>query len=307
MLGDVMNQKRELFYFEWVMYDNCNLNCTYCVNIGEYSQKPKDKMLYAPGKEIEIANKIYELSGYADHVHVNLSGGEPLLSKHFIEVLSILSKVKNISINLITNLKKIHEIADYVVQITPNINIEGSLHVHFRSDLEMDQLIHFLNSYKQRLKINLSQVNHDLSDNDRKKIERIKEQTGMTVWMQTFIPPWTESGRVDNAQEISDISFVSSLGKRCCLGYSHFLLLPDGTFYYDLWCIDRDKKQRGNFIELEQVNFNKYIVDDMKKCPKTSCGCNYNTLQYTAYSAACLRLGYPEEEVFGPNNLKQIE
>jgi organic radical activating enzyme len=178
MLGDVMNQKRELFYFEWVMYDNCNLNCTYCVNIGEYSQKPKDKMLYAPGKEIEIAKKIYQLSGYADHVHVNLSGGEPLLSKHFIEVLSILSKVKNISINLITNLKKIHEIADYVVQITPNINIEGSLHVHFRSDLEMDQLIHFLNSYKQRLKINLSQVNHDLSDNDRKKLKGSRSRLG---------------------------------------------------------------------------------------------------------------------------------
>jgi organic radical activating enzyme len=294
-------QKREFFFFEWVVIDNCNLNCSYCVNKGVFSQKQKDKMVYVPGREIDIALKIVELSRKAERVHVNLTGGEPLLSDHFADVLSILASAGNVTVQLITNLKRIEKYADDIVRAFPSLNILGSLHVHFRSDHEIERLIAFVNFYKDRLHINLSQVNHDLSDEERKRVTRISNQTGLPVTFQTFIPPWTEAGKVKNEKEIMESNFGTSRGKRCCLGYSHFFLFPDGTFHYDLWC-NGTTCRKGNFLSIAPENFDDFILNDMKKCLKNSCGCNYNLFNYAEYLAACQRLGYPNQEIFSPQN-----
>jgi len=296
---------RELILFEWVVVDNCNLNCSYCVNKGEYSQKSKAEMMYVAGREIDIAKKIVELSSNADHVVVNLTGGDPLLSNYFVDVLTILASADNIQIRLITNMKLLKNVAEKICEIYPDLIIGGSIHVQYRSNEEIDQLAGFLNEYKGRLNIGLSQVDSDLSQEDRAKVERLSEQTGMAVDFQRFIPPWTEAGKVDDAQQISDENFAPSLGKRCCLGFSHFLLLPDGSFCHDLWCLDRATKV-DDFLALTSSNLNDYILEEMKMCPKTSCGCNYNLFNHSEYLSACLRLGYSESEIFESDNLKQF-
>lgn len=301
-----MIKHRELLLFEWVVVDNCNLNCSYCVNKGEYSQKPKSEMLYVPGREIDIAKKIVELSSNADQVVVNLTGGDPLLSKNFVELLTILASADNIQIRLITNMKLLPNVAERICDIYPNLIIGGSIHAQYRSSEEIEQLADFLNEYKDRLNIGLSQVDSDLNKEDRAKVERLSEKTGMAVDFQRFIPPWTEAGKVEDAQKISDENFAPSLGKRCCLGYSHFLLLPDGSFCYDLWCLDRTEKI-GDFLSLTGANLKDYFLEEMKKCPKSSCGCNYNLFNPSEYHAACQRLGYPLDEIFGSENLRQLE
>lgn len=298
-------QKRELFFFEWVLVDNCNLGCSYCVNKGEYSQKPKNEMTYVPGREVDIARKIVELAGSADRVVVNLTGGDPLISDYFTEVLTVLASVGNISVNLITNLKRIGKYADDILRTYPSMSIGGSLHVHFRSDQEVDSLITFLNGYKDRLDISLSQVDHNLTPEDRKKLARIKQETRMAISFQAFIPPWTEDGKVKKADEIRDASFVTSLGKRCCLGYSHLFLLPDGTIYYDLWCNVKTRKT-GDFLGMRLDNFDNFILDDMKICPKSSCGCNYNVFYYADYVAACKRLKHSNVEIFRRTNQRLL-
>lgn len=301
-----MTRHRELLLFEWVVVDNCNLNCSYCVNKGEYSQKPKSEMLYAPGLELDIARKIVALSSNAERVVVNLTGGDPLLSKHFVELLTILASAGNIQIRLITNMKLLKNVADRICEIYPDMMIGGSIHAQYRSNKEIDQLADFLKEYKGKLNITLSQVDCDLSPEDRSKVTRLSEKTGMSVDFQRFIPPWTEAGKVDDAQRISDENFAPSFGKRCCLGYSHFLLLPDGSFCYDLWCLDRTAKV-GDFLSLTPSNLKDYILEDMKWCPKSSCGCNYNLFNHSEYLAACHRLGYSEAEIFVPENLRQFE
>lgn len=301
-----MINHRELLLFEWVVVDNCNLNCSYCVNKGEYSQKPKAEMIYVPGRELDIAKKIVELSSNADNVVVNLTGGDPLLSKYFVELLTILASADNIQIRLITNMKLLKNVAEKICEIYPNLIIGGSIHAQYRSNEEIDQLADFLNEYKGRLNIGLSQVDSDLSQEDRAKVERLSEKTGMAVDFQRFIPPWTDAGKVDNAQQISDENFAPSLGKRCCLGFSHFLLLPDGSFCHDLWCLDRATKV-DDFLALTSSNLHDYILEEMKKCPKTSCGCNYNVFNYPEYLSACQRLGYSAAEIFGSENLRQSD
>jgi organic radical activating enzyme len=297
--GELM-QLRELLFFEWVVVDNCNLDCDYCINKGEYSQKPKGKMLYVQGLEVAIARKISELSTKAQRVHVNLTGGEPLLCANLIEVLEILASAENITVSLITNLKLIGKYAADIARVIPRITINGSLHIQYREQQEIEDIVEFVSTYKNRLSISLTQVDHSLADG-RSKVDYIRKKAGLSVHYQTYVPPWTDAGKVDNAHEIMAANFVSTKGKRCCLGFSHFFLLPDGTFHYDLWCEPKTQKT-GSFLELGPDNFDVYILDDMKKCPKSHCGCNYNIFNFSDYIAACKRLGYPSEEAFVSNN-----
>ena len=53
-------------------------------------------------------------------------------------------------------------------------------------------------------------------------------------------------------------------------------------------------------------NFDNFILNDMKKCPKPSCGCNYNIFNYPEYISACERLNYPQGEIFGRVNQRLL-
>jgi len=296
-------ENKELLLFEWVVIDNCNLFCEYCVNKGEYSHKRSQDIRYSPGKEIEIALKISELSCLADKVIVNLTGGEPLLAKHIQEVMKILRSAGNVYINLITNLRLLERYAETLAELSPYVTVGGSLHVHYRSDDEIDSLIVILKKYAGRFPLTLSQVDHDLTSADIEKVSRIKAATGMDVVFQTFIPPWTVAGKIAKEDKIRDAHFVASTGKRCCLGYSHFFILPDATFYYDLWCKDGSRKI-GDFLGINKETLGRFILKEMKKCPATSCGCNYNMFNYQEYLQACERHGYLDCEVFGKHNTR---
>lgn len=302
-MNNDVQMKKELLLFEWVVIDNCNLFCGYCVNKGAYSHKQKSQMMYVDGCEIQIAQKIKELSTLAHKVIVNLTGGEPLLATHIEEVFQILSESGNVYINLITNMKLLEKHVNVIERLVPYISLTGSLHAHYRSDNEIDTLIALLKEYNGKFPLTLTQVDYELNPGDIEKISRIKAATGLDVLFQTFIPPWTDTGKIDNEVKIRDANFVTSRGKRCCLGYSHFFILPDATFYYDLWCQDGSRKT-GNFLDIGKETLDLFILKEMKKCHATSCGCNYNILNYPEYIQACERHGYPDSEVFGKHNTR---
>ena len=289
---------KELFYFEWVIFDNCNFKCSYCVNKGEFSHKEAGQLLYVPGRELDIARKIVELSAYAKKVDVNLTGGEPLLSKHLQEVVSILKSAPNIKIHLITNFLLINRIMDSIDDFD---SVLLSLHIHHRHDKDTKQLIGSINQAKKKVPLILSQVDYNLSHEDKQALSEIESGTGLAINYQAFIPPWTEDGKVSEAKKISDATFVSSLGKRCILGYFNYFLLPDGTFYYGLWC-NKHSKKKGNFLAPIDENKDFFFPKEIEKCKASSCGCNYNTYCYDEYLAECKKLGYPKSERFGRYN-----
>jgi organic radical activating enzyme len=296
---------REFLLFEWAITDKCDLNCPYCINKGVFSQKPADHIQYTPGYEIDTAKKIIELSSHADNVTVHLTGGEPLLADYFIQVLSTLSQASNISISLITNGKKLYQFAQDIIPYFTILDIKISLHIHHRTTHELHQIIEFINLYKHDIQIHLSQVDHMLTANDRKQLSQITDLTGINVGMQPFVAPYfveqqqTPQKNTDKKDVINQTSPESNaiIGKRCCLGYSHFMLLPNGKFHYNLWCQPETCKT-GYFLDIQQDNFSNYILDHMKKCPMTSCGCNYNMFHYEYYQNACKRLGYADNEIF---------
>jgi organic radical activating enzyme len=289
---------RGLLSFEWVIFDNCNFKCSYCVNKGEYSHKEAGQMLYVPGWELDIARKIVELSAFAKKVDVNLTGGEPLLSTHIREVVSILKSAPNIKIHLITNFSLIDRVMDILDDFD---SVLLSLHMHHRHDKDTKRLVGSINQAKKKVPLILSQVDHNLSDEDKQALSDLESGTGLSVSYQAFIPPWTDDGKVSEAKKISDATFVSSLGKRCILGYFNYFLLPDGTFYYGLWCHKHGRKT-GNFLAPLDENKDIFFPKEMGKCKASSCGCNYNTYCYNEYLAECKKLGYPKNERFGRYN-----
>lgn len=280
-----MEQKQLLFY-EWVAYDNCNLKCGYCVNKGEYSHKKKHEIMYNKGAEVNIANRIVELSDIGKKVLVTLTGGEPLLLERIDEVISILASRKNINVKLVTNFRLIDRIQPVIHKLD---NILVSLHIKYRTDKEIEKIVEGLNKYKSSVPIIISQVDYKLTEDDRKKLNYIKQKTRMHVRMQTFIPPWVED-TVEN-REISDDIYVPTKGKYCTLGYFYYLIHPDGSYFPNLWCNDRSDSKKLDFLgDVEDVR-EVLLRKKMLKCPVSSCGCNYNTFNYDNYLKECIREG----------------
>ena len=295
-----MSSKRKFCFLEWVVIDNCNLDCSYCVNKGKYSQKDASRMRYVPGIELQVAQKIRSISPQFEKIVVNLTGGEPTVALHIVEVVKELAAAGNVEVRLITNLKatdRFEEIAPYLSSVLV------SLHLDYRSNDDVERIISVVNAHKSTLPITLSQVDHDMSSEVHNKLARIKAATRLPISYQTFIPPWTDDGKMEKRDVINVANFQKSLGKRCSLGYFYFFIETDGTLRYDLWC-SPENARNTSFLSPELANLSTYVLDDMKKCPKLACGCNYNYSFHNLYLRECHQKGYPQKEIFFGNNLR---
>jgi organic radical activating enzyme len=290
-------EQKELLFFEWVAYDNCNLNCEYCVNKGEYSQKKKDTICYTPGIEIDIAKRIVELSSIGKNVIVNLTGGEPLLLDKINKVISILTNSGKIKVKLVTNFRLIHRIKTVINRLD---KILVSLHIKYRSYQEIDKIINELNKYKSMVPILLSQVDYGLSTEDKRKLNYIKSKTHMHIRMQKFMPSWTKD-TIEN-KKIGDNNYISTKGKYCTLGYFYFLIHSDGRFFPNLWCYDRSILKTRNFLGCVNDVRKLLIRKKMFRCPKSSCGCNYNTFNYNLYMKECIKLRIEQSKIMDREN-----
>ena len=85
--------------------------------------------------------------------------------------------------------------------------------------------------------------------------------------------------------------------------YFYFFIETDGTLRYDLWC-SPEKAKNKSFLSSELADLSTYVLDDMKKCPKLACGCNYNYSFHDLYLRECRQRGYPQNEIFFGNNLR---
>ena len=253
--------------------------------------------------EKEIARKIVEISKTSRRVVVNLTGGEPTMAQYIEDVISILGKVENIELQLISNLKTISRIETLLPLLS---HVMVSLHISYRKVGEIDKMIRVINRNKDIVTFSLSQVDVSLTDPERKELARIESETGLPITFQTFIPPWTEKGKVKDGDKITDKSFEASRGKYCSLGYFYFFIHADGTLKYDLWCNEKTSRY-VNLLSLKPGQFEEYILDDMKKCPQSSCGCNYNYFNHKEYMEECKKLGYPEKDIFVGSNTRFLQ
>lgn len=260
-------------------------------------------MLYKPGFELVVARKIVDVSHEFEKVIVNLTGGEPTVASKIEEAVKLLASAGNIEIRLITNLRAV----DRFIKVAPFVSsVLVSIHIALRSEREINNIISVVNEFKDKLPISISQVDNGLTSKDYAELARIQLETGLTIQYQTFIPPWTDDGKVANAEKISASNFNRSLGKRCALGYFFFLIESDGTLKYDLWCTTRKTDNSVSMIEEGFSGISNYLLEDMKKCPNRSCGCNYNYFFHDLYLNECKIKGYSEREIFLGENERAL-
>ncbi len=300
---------RHFIWFEWVVTTSCNLNCYYCVNQRFVGKKPEEETGYplAPGAglEAEIAARIVEVSKLYRRVKVNLTGGEPLVAKNIAKALEILTSVRNVDINLITNLILAEKVTEYIPLLS---SILISLHIKYRNDEEVAKIVHFVNRYRDRgkVRIGLSQVDYDLTEEDREKLAFIASRTGINIGFQVFIPPWVAEKKFSEEEiEKASASFVNTLGKRCALGAMFYRLDPQGTFAYGLWC-NKKLRRFGNFLAPFSEIKDIFMFDEFGKCPSPYCRCNYNTFEYKAYVKTCKKLKYGKDEMMPPLNFTDV-
>ena len=256
-------------------------------------------MEYIPGIEIKIAEKIVALSDIYGNIMINLIGGEPLLARDIDKALNLLLIRKNIRIRLFTNLSFIYRIEDSLSRLSEVI---VSLHVPFRTDEETDKMIDDLNRLKKIKDLTLTQLDYRLTDDDWRKIRKIQKGTGLDIDFQTYILPVTEI----KEDLFTDEGFKPSLNKYCSLGYMAFFIKPNANFYYDLWCDGRFQKE-GNFLETTPEGFSKLLLEGMRRCPRSTCGCNYNYFYYDEYQKACKELKYNKKDTFLSPNVNMLE
>jgi len=133
--------RRKLLYFEWVIIDKCDMCCSYCIDKGVHAQKPDTNVLYVPGSEIRTAEKILELCNYAETVLVSICAAEPLLAEYIKDVFSILAKGNNINIRLFTNLNRIEYVCEEIINLSPKVEVVGSLHISYHSNKWLDRTL----------------------------------------------------------------------------------------------------------------------------------------------------------------------
>lgn len=114
--------------------DKCNMNCQYCYEKGRNLVRAERKR----GDKVSFLN---ELSQRGDISEVVLTGGEPLLSDNFIDVLHIFSEK---TITILTNgLKKIED-KDILSKLNLVVSLDGEydvMNIHRGVDREQYNII----------------------------------------------------------------------------------------------------------------------------------------------------------------------
>lgn len=115
----------------------CNLKCVMCRQIRQYEEIPVGRPWFAPDNELPIETWI----GFLDQLQsfkpwVYITGGEPLISKHFRDVV-LAAKERSLSVQVQTNGVLLEKHAEFLVEagveaVTVSLDGPGDVHDRIR-------------------------------------------------------------------------------------------------------------------------------------------------------------------------------
>ncbi len=290
------NLVSEFILLQWIVTTKCNMNCEYCYAVGVVN---RDKEIDLE-KTLKIASRIVELSRLYKRVRLDITGGEILSFKDLDKVLEIINPVKNIDLGIFTNATYISSIESRIERFAM-VNI--SLHVKYRTYAEVESIIFYVNRYKHRTNIVLSQVDYELNEEDHRKLAKIEYETKVSVFFQTYIKPYFILEENDHDEEFSNL-FINSKNKICAMNCFAFTILPDGRLFYDLAC-RKGTRKTGDFLD-SLKNINVTLEDNQpKECPYQFCYNNYNIFFFKEYQNICDRFNIDVNSRFTNENLSE--
>lgn len=116
---------RQKFVFQWHITHRCNLRCQHCYQEDYNKDFDFDSLT-------EIFYKILDYLKMYDYIgHINFTGGEPLVSKHFWKLLDLCHE-HNITFGILTNGTLIDRIvaerlAEYKELRFVQVSIDGAM------------------------------------------------------------------------------------------------------------------------------------------------------------------------------------
>jgi len=113
----------------------CNLRCRMCIQNRRDAGPPEGLSWYDPNRELPLETwtaLLDQVKSYRPRLYV--TGGEPLLYRHFQEFL-VAAKKRGFVVNLQTNGIRLAEVADFLVDLgveMVNVSVDGPQEVHDR-------------------------------------------------------------------------------------------------------------------------------------------------------------------------------
>jgi predicted LPLAT superfamily acyltransferase/organic radical activating enzyme len=278
---NIINSEKGLNDFillQWIVTTSCNMNCEYCYAVGIVNRDKETKL----ENTLKIALRIVELSRLYKRVRLDITGGEILTYKDLDKILEIIKPVKNIELGIFTNATYFSSIESCIARFSL-VNI--SLHVKYRTNEEIESIIGYVNKYKNKTTIVLSQVDYELKDEDHVKLARIEYETKVSIFFQTYIKPYFILEENDQDVEFSNL-FTTSKDNTCTMNCFAFTILPDGRLFYDLAC-RKNTRKTGYFSEPFENLYAFLTENQPKKCPYQFCYNNYNIFYFEEYQNIC--------------------
>ena len=184
------------FVLQWHISEACNLKCLHCYQENHTPvQLEYDKLMIILNQYRNLLNKI-NMKG-----HINLTGGEPLCSKYFFDLLEEFYKDKDLySFSILTNGTLLNEenvkkIAKYDPEYV-QVSLEGGKEINdyirgegvYKKVAKATKLLHKNNIYNS-ISFTATSINYK----EFPKVVRFAEKNKVdNVWSDRFIPLGTE-------------------------------------------------------------------------------------------------------------------
>jgi len=279
-LSELMFDNRE-FMVSWFVNNACNFSCNYC---GHYNFKPEP-----PKYNIRHIAKSFDVFG--DCGHIIITGGEPFLYPHFVDLCKLLTEKHYISIN--TNLSQA-SVKDFAEHINPQriIMINAGVHYDYRIDKGIG-IEGYLKKYNVLFEkgfnvvgsyvIHPSKINQDIDN-----IENLKKMGVEKISAKTFYGKYNNKNYPESytQQEIEKIckymqesidmpeylKYVSFRNFNCFAGKNFFSIEHNG----DVLRCNTDRAFYGNIFK------GTFIASkNAERCPHNSCICPYQGMIYS--------------------------
>ncbi|MFH1283898.1 MAG: radical SAM protein, partial [bacterium] len=273
-------------YWNWDITYECNYKCSYCIFWKEHKER-------YPYVEIDKCRKIWDgIFEKYGCCHIRLSGGEPFVYPHFIELIAMLSKKHTVDVT--TNLSFN---TDLLLRNMPpgGITLSASFHPEFTDIDEFLDKVVLLNEKGFPTSIAFVAYPPHLKDLKRYKSaaekRKVFDQTGVLFKIIPFIGEFEGQkypGRysveqkklLDEAATNTEIESQRELNaqwldqgenekfkqdKWCRMGQMYAKILPDGTVTR---CCHHESDKLGSIFDKDFR-----LLDEPAACKVDSCAC----------------------------------
>lgn len=274
------NRSNGKISFSWDIHWKCNYRCPYCWWHARWEELQEQN--YYPGidKLIEAWMRIYELYGT---VHIDISGGEPMIYPGFLEFLSAITRYHTIGIN--TNLSgDVQKMIEKLDSTKDRLRFNATFHPLFADfDEFVKKVVLLVSNHFDAGVVYLAwppQIKDILVY--RKKFENKGFRMAVLTFWGNYNGRRYPDSYTDEEKEIISTNLgkrsgeefqikpVLTEGKACNAGYRYATMHPDGKA---LRCGGGSwEKEDGALGNLFDVNFR--LLSEPKPCTSRYCPCN---------------------------------